>query len=86
MARKVPSTAATWPCGNARWTVNAAWSPATTVPPLSRALKPATSAGGQALRLHSVRLRTLPPSRYDSRSRIAGGEFRLGTASIYMAA
>src|SRR3954447_6336192 len=42
-------------------------------------------AGDQPERLHSVRLRTLPAWRKLSRSRMAGGEFRFGTASIYIA-
>src|ERR1017187_9586957 len=41
-------------------------------------------AGGQWERLESVRLRTLPPRRKDSRRRIAGGQLRLGTVATYM--
>ena len=40
--------------------------------------------GGHLERLAKVRLRTLLPSRKDSRSRMAGGELRLGTDSMYM--
>ncbi len=35
-------------------------------------------------RLASVRFLTFPPSRHPSRNRMAGGEFRLGTVSMYM--
>ena len=41
---------------------------------------------GQSERLASVRLRVFLPSRHPSRSRMAGGESRLGTISIYMGA
>src|SRR3954447_6360396 len=83
--RAVPSAAATWPCGRLRVTVKASCSAGMTVPPLSTPRKPSTWAGDQPERLHSVRLRTLPAWRSLSRSRMAGGEFRFGTASIYMA-
>ncbi len=59
--------------------------PGTAVPPLSRHRKPSTRADGHFARLARVRFLTLPPSRQDSRSRMAGGEDRLGTDSIYMA-
>ena len=39
--------------------------------------------GGHLLTLRMVRLQTLPSLRKDSRRRIAGGEERLGTRSIY---
>src|SRR5262249_24892447 len=38
---------------------------------------------GQCDRLASVRFRVLEPSRQPSRSRIAGGELRFGTVSMY---
>ena len=41
---------------------------------------------GQSERLARVRLRVLLPSRQPSRRRIAGGELRLGTVSMYMGA
>jgi hypothetical protein len=41
-------------------------------------------SGAQEVRLARVRVRTLSPSRKDSRKRMAGGELRLGTAVIYM--
>jgi hypothetical protein len=44
------------------------------------------SRDGQLVRLQSVRFLTLPFSRYDYRNRMAGGESRFGTASMYMAA
>ncbi len=83
--RRVPSTAATWPCGSERTTSKAASRRGTAVPPLSRTRSPSTRVGGHVERLARVRLRTLPASRQDSRRRMAGGEERLGTASIYMA-
>lgn len=43
-----------------------------------------TASSGQPERLAMVCLRTLPPSRRDSRKRIAGGEFLLGTLSMNM--
>jgi hypothetical protein len=83
--RKVPSTAATWPCGQARRIANGGSPSGSTVPPCNSARIPSTSAGGQSLRLSRVRFLTLPPSRKLSRSRMAGGELRFGTASMYMA-
>ena len=47
--------------------------------------KPSTSAAGHAERLARVRFLTRPFSRKLSRNRMAGGELRLGTDSIYMA-
>src|SRR5213593_1517202 len=41
-------------------------------------------SGAHEVRLARVRVRTLAPSRKDSRRRMAGGELRLGTAVIYM--
>src|SRR5882762_3439615 len=41
---------------------------------------------GRLLRLAMVRLMVFLPSRRDSRRRMAGGELRLGTRSIYMGA
>ena len=40
---------------------------------------------GHLERLARVRFLTLPFSRQPSRRRMAGGEFRLGTVSMYMA-
>jgi hypothetical protein len=53
--------------------------------PFSRVRKPSTRAMGQSERLARVRFLTRPLSRKLSRNRIAGGELRLGTDSIYMA-
>src|SRR4051812_3491672 len=55
-------------------TVKASRSAGMTVPPLSTPRRPAMWAAGQSERLQRVRLRTLPPSRKLSRSRMAGGE------------
>ena len=56
----------------------------TALPPLSRIFKSSTVSEGSFETLARVRLRTFPSSRYDSRSRTAGGEFLLGIRSIYM--
>jgi Transposase len=77
------STAMAWPCGSARrMRIRSA---ATATPPFSSVRKPSTSAVGQAERLARVRFLTRPWSRKLSRNRMAGGEPRLGTDSIYMA-
>src|SRR5215472_2177410 len=60
-------------------------SAATATPPFSSVRKPSTSAVGQAERLARVRFLTRPSSRKLSRNRMAGGEPRLGTDSMYMA-
>src|SRR5208282_2490589 len=85
IARAMPSTAATWPCGSDRSIVKASWPAGTTTPPFKTPRRPSTCSAGQWLRLSSVRLATLLPSRKLSRSRMAGGDPRLGTDSIYMA-
>src|SRR5215469_9989333 len=59
-------------------------SAAMATPPFSSVRKPSTSAVGQAERLARVRFLTWPCSRKLSRNRMAGGEPRLGTDSIYM--
>ena len=56
----------------------------TATPPRSKTFRPSITSADRQDRLARVRLRTLPSSRYDSRSRTAGGELRLGTDSIYM--
>ena len=83
-ARALPSTAATWPCGSERSMVKTSSARGTATPPRSSTFKPSTTSGARHERLASVRLRTLPCSRQDSRRRIAGGDVRLGTASMYM--
>src|SRR5436305_13258771 len=60
-------------------------SAATAAPPFSSVRKPSTRGVGQSDRLAKVRFLTRPLSRKLSRNRMAGGELRLGTASIYMA-
>src|SRR5215467_16330255 len=59
-------------------------SAATATPPFSSVRKPSTSVVGQAERLARVRFLTRPCSRKLSRNRMAGGEPRLGTDSMYM--
>ena len=51
---------------------------------LSTRRRASTLAFGHLERLAKVRFLTLPPSRQPSRRRMAGGELRLGTISIYM--
>src|SRR5271163_2347335 len=57
-----------------------------TTPPFKTPPTPSTSSADHWVRLTTVGLPTLLPSQYLSRSRMAGGERRLGTDSIYMAA
>ena len=58
--RSMPSTAATWPCGKARWiSKTSSGSAAPPLPPLSRMRRPSISAGGKWPRLASVRFLTL---------------------------
>src|SRR5262245_20350787 len=52
--------------------------------PLRARRRASMRSGAQEVRLARVRVRTLSPSRKDSRKRMAGGELRLGTAVIYM--
>ena len=82
IARIVASTAAAWPWGSERRMRIP--SSATATPPLSRVRNPSTRVLGQFDRLARVRFLTRPLSRKLSRRRIAGGEPRLGTDSIYM--
>src|SRR5437660_4781030 len=83
MARIVASTAAAWPCGSARRMRIP--SSVTATPPRSRVRNPSTRVVGQSDRLARVRFLTRPLSRKLSRNRMAGGELRLDTDSIYMA-
>ena len=82
--RAHPSTAATWPWGRDRRISKASPRVGSATPPLSRMRSPSTRPSGHLDRLARVRFLTLPSSRKDSRSRTAGGEFRLGTRSMYM--
>jgi len=82
--RAVPSTAATWPWGTER-TMSKASSRPTSGSSLRSRRRVSTLPLGHLERLARVRFLTLPFSRQPSRSRMAGGEFRLGTVSIYMA-
>src|SRR2546427_13281482 len=52
--------------------------------PLRARRRASIRSGAHEVRLARVRVRTLSPSRKDSRRRMAGGELRLGTAVIYM--
>src|SRR5678815_5745937 len=52
--------------------------------PLRARRRASMRSGAQEVRFARVRVRTLSPSRKDSRKRMAGGELRLGTAVIYM--
>ncbi len=82
--RAVPATAATCPWGRERRISKASSIDFRATPPLSRMRSPRTISSGHFERLARVRLQTLPSLRKDSRSRTAGGEFRLGTRSMYM--
>ena len=83
--RRVPNTAATWPWGQLRSMASCARA-FTSVSPRKMRRTASIAAGGRCDRLASVRLRVVVPSRCDSRNKIAGGEVRLGSVSIYMAA
>ena len=82
--RAVPSTAAACPWGRERRISKASPKDFRATPPLSRMRSPSTISSGNFDRLARVRFLTLPPSRKDSRRSTAGGDFRLGTRSIYM--
>lgn len=75
----MPSTAATWPWGRERSTSKALIKRATAWPPRSSTRKPSMNELGHLDKLATVRLRTFLPSRQPSRSKIVGGELRLGT-------
>lgn len=62
-ARALPRTAATWPCGKLRSTLNTSAALATATPPRSSTFRPSTTSSGRQDRLARVRLRTLPSSR-----------------------
>src|ERR1700732_3339327 len=83
-ARATPSTAATCPCGRLRSITKASSTDGTATPPRNRTFRPSITSAGSDERLGRVRFLTLLASREDSRSRIAGGELRLGTCSMYM--
>ena len=61
--RIMPSTAATWPCGSARWISKTSSGLATTLPPASSTRRPSITAGGNWPRLARVRFLTRLPSR-----------------------
>ena len=82
--RSVPSTAATWPWGRER-TMSKASSRPTSGSSLSSRRRESIFPLGHLERLARVRFLTLPFSRQPSRRRMAGGEFRMGTVSMYMA-
>jgi hypothetical protein len=81
--RSVPSTAATWPCGSDR-SIRQPSVGARNGSPRSTRLSASTLASGQCVRLASVRLLTLPPSRQFSRKSTAGGDERFGTRVTYI--
>ena len=56
----------------------------TALPPLTRIFKSSTVSEGSFETFVRLPLRTFPSSRYDSRSRTAGGEFLLGIRYRYM--
>ena len=57
----------------------------TNATPRNARRKAATASGGHCERLARVVFTIFPPSRRDWRKSTAGGDFRLGTTSIYMA-
>ena len=81
--RTVASTAATWPWGRLRRQVKAS-SGLTSRSPRRMQRRALMAVAGSLERLARVRFLTRPRSRKDSRRRMAGGEERLGTLSIYM--
>ena len=84
--RRDPRVAAMWPWDSERTMAKESVKSEMAVPPLRRARRPSIRCGGHLVRLRIVRLQTLPSLRKDSRRRIAGGEERLGTRSIYTGA
>src|SRR5208337_4660276 len=82
--RTAPSTAATWPCASARAISKRSAPSGTSVSPASTRRRLSIFSSGQSEILASVRDLTLPPSRSLSRSRMAGGESRLGMRVMYM--
>src|SRR5438309_7694961 len=77
--------ASTWPCGRDFCVVNRSCGE-TRGSSRSTRRKVSILSGGQSERLATMRLRVFWPSRQASRRRTAGGELRLGTASMYMGA
>ena len=61
--RIVPSTAATWPCGKARWISNTSPGRAIAVPPCSSTRSPSITEAGNGPRLAKVRFLALRPSQ-----------------------
>src|SRR6266478_371409 len=82
MARR---RASTWPWGKVFCVASRSWGE-TRGSSRSKRRKVSIFSGGQSERLAKVRLRVLSPSRQPSRRRMAGGELRLGTVSMYMGA
>src|SRR5438445_236325 len=83
--RIVPRMASTCPCGSVRSVRKRSFGETSGSSRRSRR-RVSILCLGQSERLASVRLRLFLPSRHPSRSRMAGGESRLGTISIYMGA
>src|SRR5580700_714014 len=83
-----PRVATTWPWGSEREMLKPSKSPRRTTSTGPSDFRTARNAStlsiGQSDRFATVRLVIFPPARDDSRRRIAGGELRLGTTSMYM--
>ena len=82
--RRLPSTEATCPWGLERTTTKASSLCSTAVPPRNRDAQALHELCRPLGEIGEVRLRIFLPSRQPSRTRMAGGEFRLGTTSMYM--
>ena len=82
--RLLPSAATTCPCGSERSTVKTS-SCTGAATALEEHLQALDDLCRQARQVGQVRFLTLPWCRNASRSRTAGGEFRLRMASMYMA-
>ena len=83
----LPSTAATWPCGQLRTISSPAPSRRAaggSARPRRTCRKASIRSLDQSLRFARVRFLTLPPSRKLSRSKMAGGDERFGTTATYM--
>ena len=61
--RTLPSTAAPWPCGKARWTSTTSPGRAIAVPPCRSTRRPSITGAGSWPRLARVRFLTVRPSR-----------------------
>ena len=85
----IATIAATWPCIrtlviSSLFRGSAIAIAAGTTSPFSALRTASTVSSANEDRLATVRFMVLPFSRHDSRRSTAGGEFRLGTRSMYM--